>query len=204
MSPEFFGGLSAAIIALSAIPYGLRAWQRKTEPNVISWVLWTGIGLAMFLTYYGAGANIESMAPLVFGFVNPLIIAAIAWIRIREREPLSAFEWAAVVFGTAAIIGWYRLQGTPEHVAYALLLAIVADACAAVPTLLFVWKHPMKDRPGAWMMFAAAQLIMLLSIADWTWSSYLLPIYLFLGAAFISLPMIFVRLRSKTPLRDWI
>lgn len=204
MNPEFYGGLSAAIVAISAIPYGLRAWQRKTRPNVVSWGLWTGIGLAMLLTYHGAGANIESMAPVVFGFVNPLIIVAIAWIRSRTREPLNRLERAALVFGALSIVGWYVFQGNAEHMAYALLLAILADACAAVPTLVFVWRSPMEDRPGAWMMFSVAQLVMLLSITDWTWSSYVLPIYMFLGSAFIAIPMVRARVRNKTPLRDWI
>jgi len=203
MSPEFFGGLSAALVALSAVPYIYSAWHRRIQPNVVSWSLWAGIGLALLLTYHGAGANIESIAPVVLGFINPVIIASIALWRSGTRKPLAPTEWGALVFGSLAVLGWYLLQGNPEHVAYALLLAIAADICAAIPTLVFVWRNPMGDRPGAWMMFTTAQLVMLMSITDWSWSSYVLPIYMCIGGTCIWFPLLKARIQKRIPLREW-
>ncbi|MEK7209134.1 MAG: hypothetical protein AAB677_02655, partial [Patescibacteria group bacterium] len=76
MSAETIGLTSGLLVVASVIPYSIRTYQGKVQPNLTSWSLWTLIGLALLLTYKSSGAE-ANVWPAVFGFTNPLLITII-------------------------------------------------------------------------------------------------------------------------------
>lgn len=202
MTHEMFGMLSGTIVIVSIIPYTIRTYQRKITPNPASWSLWTLIGLTLLLTYKSSGAE-ANVWPAVFGFTNPLLITLILIKRHSEWEKLNRVEQACLVLGLVSLGLWAWLQGNKELVQYALYLSIAADACAAIPTVYFVWTQPDKERPFAWGLFSIGYGLAVFAITEHTFANYVLPIYMCLGSASITLPLILYRLRNNAPLREW-
>jgi hypothetical protein len=204
VNAELFGILSGSLVALSALPYGWRAWQKEIKPNITTWFLWSIIGLTLLLTYRDSGAG-SNLWPAVFGFINPCIIAAIAIIKRGEWEPLTLWEKASGIGCLISLALWYVVKDSKELAQYALYLSILADLCAAMPTILFVWKKPHEDRPGAWAIFAVAYGLAIFAITEHTFANYALPVYMFLGALFgITLPLARYRLKQGAPILQWI
>lgn len=200
---QLIGMISGGLVALSAVPYGISAYKKRIKPNITSWSLWSVIGFALLVTYKDSGAE-ANVWPAVFGFVNPCIISIIALLRRGTMEPLAFWEKLSVVGCIASLGLWLAVHGNKEYAQYALFLAIAADLCAAVPTIIFVWANPDQDRPGPWGMFAVAYAMGMFAISEHTLANYILPVYMASGACTIVLPLVLYRIKKGTPIREWI
>ncbi|MEX0649404.1 MAG: hypothetical protein WD200_00190 [Candidatus Andersenbacteria bacterium] len=203
MSPKTIGMVSGLLVIASVIPYSIRVWQNKIHPNPTSWSLWTLIGLSLLLTYKSSGAT-DSVWPSVFGFTNPLLITLILTTRRERWRRFDRVEKACLALGLISLGAWLLVHDNDDLTQYALYLAIVADGCAVLPTIKFVWNEPEKERPLAWCCFGTGYGLAVFAITDHTFSNYVLPIYMFCGAWCVAIPLIVYRLRSKSPLSEWI
>jgi len=199
---EAAGVLSGAVVFLSVVPYAIRTYQGKIEPVPTTWFLWTLIGLAVLLTYRSSGAQ-ANVWPAVFGFINPTIIMALsAWRRGRWRAPTIP-ERFCLFIGVASLAMWTLVRRDANLAQYALYVALVADICAAIPTILFVWKQPDRDRPLAWVMFAVGYFVAMFAIPQNTFANWVVPVYMTLVALVVAFPLALHRLRRRMPLKQW-
>lgn len=199
---ELIGLVSGILVIVSIIPYALRTYQGKIHPNLTSFALWSLIGLAILLTYKSSGAK-ANVWPAVFSFTNPILIT---FLVIRQRGRLTRFgtlEIICLVIGLISLGLWVIARGNVELSRYALYFAISADACAGIPTAAFVWKHPDRDRPFAWVLFAIGYALAFFSIAERTFANYILPAYMCSGSLCIAAPLILYRWKKKIPLSEW-
>ena len=202
-SKETIGLISGILVVVSAIPYALRTWQGKICPNITSWGLWSVIGLALLLTYRSSGAE-SNIWPAVFGFINPVLITILAIVKRGEKTRFNGLEWTCIVICFVSLGMWVLMHDNKLMVQYALYVAIIADSCAAIPTIIFVLKHPEQDRPFPWGMFAVAYILTLFAVPEHTVSNYILPIYMFLGSGIITLQLVRFRLKNRIPISQWI
>lgn len=192
------------IVFFSAIPYVIRVWQGVVKPNPASWLLWAFIGWTLYITYVSSGAK-ESSWAMLQAAINPTLIAILVFW--RQKSVLKRFEKlenVCLVVGFSALIAWLVTRDNPSTAQYALLLAILADGCASIPTLVHHWRYPDDDRPFAWAMFGLAFVAGLLAIREPTLSNYILPSYFVLGSILITTPLVAYRLKRKIPLSEWI
>lgn len=203
MDKELVGLVSGILVAGSSAPYILRVWQGKTSPNLVSWALWSMIGLSLLLTYRSSGAE-ANVWPAVFSFINPTVIATLLILRKVEKKFPNRTEWLCASISTSSLVGWWYLRVDLELVQYALYLAIVADVFAAWPTISLVWRDPTSDRPFAWSMFAFAYGLAMFSIPENTVANWALPVWMVSAATFISVPLISYRVKNKIPITEWI
>lgn len=203
MSREIIGLVSGLLVVVSVVPYGIRTYQGKVQPNLTSWSLWTLIGFVLLLTYKSSGAE-ANVWPAVFGFTNPLLITILVLWRRGEWTKPNRVEIACLVFSLLSFGLWLRVRENKEMAQYALYLAIVADLFAAIPTIVFVWTQPNGDRPFAWAFFAVGYGLAIFAITEQTFVNYILPLYMFFGALSIAFPLALYRWRQKALLSEWM
>lgn len=203
MNTETIGLVSGALVIISIVPYSIRTYQGKIHPNLTSWTLWSFIGFVLLLTYKSSGAE-ANIWPAVFGFVNPLLITVLI---LRERggwtKP-NRIEVICLVFCLLSLGLWLGVRDDRELSQYALYVAIVADACAGIPTIIFVWKQPESDRPFAWAFFSVGYGMAIFAITEHTFANYALPLYMFIAALSVTLPLALHRWRHKVQMSEWI
>ncbi len=200
---EIIGKVSGLIVLGSVIPYSIRIYQRKTNPNLMSWAIWSFVGFAILLTYESSGAK-DNIWPVIFGFFNPLLVTILILWRGRKREKPNQMELSCIGIATVSIIFWFFVQNSKELSQYANYIAITADACAAIPTILYYFKKPHEDRPFAWVMYAIGYGLAIFAVTEPTIANYALLLYMFFGALFISMPLIFYRVKNKISLKEYI
>ncbi|MBI2109016.1 MAG: hypothetical protein HYT93_02425 [Parcubacteria group bacterium] len=203
MTPDQIGILSGTLVVVSAIPYAYRTWQGKIKPSVTSWSLWTLIGFLLLVTYASSGAE-DNIWPAVFGFTNPLLIAVLAAIKKGEWTKLTKAEQCCVSACVGSLLLWVAVKESRELAQFALYLAILADACAAIPTIIFIRKNPQDDRPFMWVLFGVGYSIAMFAVTENTFANYFLPAYMLALASFVSIPLFVYRIKNKIPLREWI
>ena len=203
MNAQTIGLLSGGLVFLSIIPYAIRTYERKIHPVPTSWSLWTLIGLAVLLTYRSAGAHANAW-PAVFGFANPAFIMILSiWRHEKWKKPNLA-EWLCFLFGVVSLVMWLFLHQSRELSQYALLVAIVADVCAAVPTIRFVWRQPDRDRPFPWLLFGFGYFLAVFAAPDNTFANWAVPLYMTAITFTVALPLVLYRFRRDIPLREWV
>ena len=187
---------------LSVIPYMIRIYQRKIQINLVSFSVWSLIGLALLLTYRDSGAG-SNVWPAVFGFINPTLITILAVWR-GEKRKTEKWEIVCGIVGIISLMWWGFVRNEASQVQSALYLAILADAGAGAPTVGLLWKNPEKDRPFMWSTFGIGYGLAIFAITDHTFANYALPVYMFIGANFIAGILFVYRIRNRIPLREWI
>ena len=203
MNTDTIGLISGILVAIPVIPYGIRTYQGKIEPNLTTWSLWSLIGAALLFTYDSSGAE-ANVWPAVSGFLNPVVITLLLLRWRGEWKKPNKMEITCLMIGITALGLWFAVRESKEWSQYALYLAILADLCAAIPTIGFVWTHPEKDRPFAWAFFAVGYGLAAFAITEHTFANYILPIYMFVGALTITFPLARYRWRQKAPLMEWV
>ena len=200
---ELFGRISGFLVFISVLPYAWRIYQRKTTPNLMTWVIWSFLGLALLLTYKSQGAG-ENIWPAIFGFTNPVIVTICILWRADFSKKISFIDIACFVIAGISFTIWLFVKENKIYSAYANYVAIFADFCAVIPSLLYYWKSPQNDRPLAWVLFGIGYGIGILAIKDGKVSDYVLPIYMSVMTIIIAVPLILYRIRMSSPLKEWI
>lgn len=205
LNTELFGYISGILVIASIIPYSIRTFQGKIHPELTSWLLWSIIGLALLLTYESSGAQ-DNIWPAVFGFTNPLLITILILARQkgRFRKITEKTDFCCLIAGLISLLMWAFMRKDPNLVQYALYIAIIADAFAAIPTIIFLWNSPGEDRPLAWGCFSIGYGLAIFAISEHTVANYALPLYMFAGSMSVTTILLVFRVKKHIPLKEWI
>jgi hypothetical protein len=202
-SPEKFFGVVSALVVLASYPiYGIRVWQRKIVPNISSWIIFTIIAVALFLTYRSSGAKENgwtTLGPLV-GTTSILIIAL---SRSKERKMVRT-DRVCLIIGSLTIVAWFLTKQDRNLVQYALYLGIMADFIGIVPSAIFLKKHPEKDRPAMWMIFSFGYFLSMFAITEHTFANWSLPVFMTFAPALVWVSLVKYRIKNKIPVKEWI
>ena len=202
MSAQSIGAWSAGLVFLSIVPYAIRTYEGKIQPVPTTWSLWSLIGLAVLLTYRSSGAE-ANVWPAIFGFANPTLITILSvWRGSKWKKP-RLFERFCFLFGVVSLAMWMLMRRDPNLAQYALYVAIAADICAAIPTIIFVWSEPDRDRPLAWVIFAIGYFLAVFAIPQNTLANWIVPLYMTLVALLVAFPLALHRLRRRVPVKHW-
>ncbi len=199
---ETIGWISGLLVIVSVIPYAIRVYRREIPANLVSWSIWSVIGLALLLTYKSSGAK-DNLWPTIFGFTNPCLITILAYWRGEKKRP-DRLEIACVIIATLSIIGWGFVRDNPHLAQYALYLAMIADLCAGTPIGLAAWEKPTEDRPFMWFFFGLGYGLTIFAIKEHTLANDLLPSYMFIMCTIVSLPLIRYRWQKRLPIQEWV
>jgi hypothetical protein len=181
LTKEQIGIISGLFVVVGFIPYLIRVLQGKiTHNSLTSWFLWGAIGFALLTTYDATGAK-SNIWPAWGVFLDPTIIAIILIAkRNGKMGKLSMIDWVCILLCLTSLVGlcWFKVNAkdSRELAAYALYLAILADACAAVPIIIEAWNDPLHDRPFAWLMLVTGYFIDLFALPNSNFESYILPV----------------------------
>ena len=172
--------LSAALGVLGSIRYAVATLQGRARPNLVSWSLWAMAPLIAFFAQLDAGVGRPAALTLASG-VGPLVVVVSAVLSSHGRARLGPFDGACGVLALAALGVWVGLGEAP----LAVLVAVAADAIAAVPTVIKAWREPASENVGFYALVGTGAAITLLTIrsaepASWAFAAYVLVLCLVL------------------------
>ena len=194
------GLLAQFILAISILPYIISIFRGTVKPNKISWFIWSIIGFAFWIITPSTADEVTKMLTIIF-MVNPTIIFILTLFKGENIKP-DNLEKFSLVIGLSAIIIWYIFKD--DSGILPISIAILADFCALIPTLRFVFKSPNEETPLAWIFFFLGSLIAVLAIEDHSPESLLLPAYMVIGSFLVVFPLVRYRIKMKIPIKKWI
>jgi len=169
--------LGAVIAGVGTALYLRDTLKGVTQPNRVTWLLWSAAPLLAFAVEVREGVGLRSLMTFVVGF-SPLLIFLASFY---NRASFWRIGWLDYLCGAVSVAGLGVWLAT-RHGTVAIVASIVADALAAAPTLLKSWKQPESETAAVYYGSTANAVITLLTIRTWTTAVDAFPIYI----AFIS------------------
>lgn len=194
------GAIAQFILAISILPYIISIFRGTVKPNRISWFIWSIIGFAFWLITPSSADEVTKMLTVIF-MVNPTIIFILTLFKGENIKPDNLEKFSLIV-GLSSIIIWYIFKD--DSGLFPITIAIIADFCALIPTLRFVFSSPDEETPLAWIFFFLGSLIAVIAIQDHSLESMLLPVYMTIGSFLVVFPLVHYRIKMKIPIKNWI
>jgi hypothetical protein len=170
-----FAILAALIILMGNGAYAVDTVRGKTQPNRVSWMLWALAPMIAFAAEVAQGVGLNAV----------LTLAALAsFLDPKAYARVTSFDVGCGVLSLAALGAW-AVTGRGN---VAILLSVLADFLAAIPTIRKAYLYPHTEHAVAFVAGVAGAAITLLTIApeDWGFASVAFPAYILVDSALIA------------------
>ncbi|OGN28092.1 MAG: hypothetical protein A3A33_04100 [Candidatus Yanofskybacteria bacterium RIFCSPLOWO2_01_FULL_49_25] len=169
--------LSACITVVGSSIYIRDTLRGTTKPNRVTWSMWA---LAPILgTVVALSAHADPWATsrtFLAGFL-PLVVFIVSFFNPRAYWKLTFFDLACGFISLIAIILWLTINSSGA----ALLLLVIADAFACIPTIRKAWHHPETETGTVWLIGIVAVLLVFPSIPVWNIENSAFQIYILIA-----------------------
>ena len=168
-----FVWLGALLSIGGAIRYAVLTLRGRTRPNRVTWALWALAPAIGFLAQLDEGVGLPAVLTLSIG-VGPAVVLASSFANPAAYWRVGRFDLACGAVSLAALVVWVGLDAAGP----AVLVAVLADAVAAVPTVRKAWTHPETEHPVAFALGGVNGLVALLTIDRWEPVAWAFPAYI--------------------------
>ena len=180
---ENFVFLAFAIAMIGAVIYIRDILRGRVRPNIVTWSLWATAPLLAFAAQISEGAGLRSVHTFSTAF-GPLLIIIAALIR---RNAFAKIKQSDYLFGALAVTGLILWQITGNGLV-AIGFAIAADAFAALPTVLKLYKEPETENGWIFGFGIVAAIITLLTVSNWRFEEYGFTVYILIITTIMFMP----------------
>lgn len=166
--------LFGAVIGLLGASFYIKdTLAGKTKPNRVTWLLWSIAPLIGTAAALADGVRWAVLPVFIAGFA-PFLVFLASFANSKAYWKLSPFDYWCGFFSLFALILWW-LSKEP---AIAILLAIISDGLAALPTIIKSWHHPHTESSIVFSTGLINSFTSFTVITAWTFSEYAFPAYL--------------------------
>jgi len=165
-----FGTVIGAIGSLS---YLIKTVKGKVKPNRVSFLLWSVAPFIAFAAQIKQGVGLESLMTFSTGFL-PLTVFIASFVNKNAEWKLTRFDLICGVLSVAGLILW--LVTSVGNIA--ITFSILADAFAAVPTIIKAYKHPDTEMAWPWIATVFGVILTLLTLRQLTFANSGFIIYI--------------------------
>jgi hypothetical protein len=171
--------------------YLISTLRGKAKPNIVSWSLWSLTALIAFAAQICKGGGSEALVTLAIAS-GPLAVIAVAVLKGAQSLKLTRLDVWCLSLAIAGIILWIRTKDP----LLALLMSIVADILASIPTVVKSYLTPQTESAAAYSLSIISMIVTLLTVRQWNVMSWAFPLYiLIINLTFVTLIMLPKRLR---------
>ena len=153
---------AVALNMAGSLRYAVATLKGRVRPNLVTWSLWACAPLIGFFAQLDSGVGLPSLLTLSAG-LGPLVVTVAGLVTKHARAHLGPFD---VVCGAVALLAlgvWLGLGEAP----LAVLVAVLADGTAALPTLCKAWRDPWSEDLVFYMIVAIGATVTLLTVTSW-------------------------------------
>lgn len=186
------GAAAAAVNGIGFWIYARRIRAGEIEPNGTSWTMRAYGAAALFVIWTGVGVPWPLMLHSAVSGVAALAIAAYALVRGGLLRP-ERQDYALLACDVALLVGYLALARSGAHVSMAaavLAITSVRKLAPYWPILRTTFQRPRRERPAAWMVWAAGYALLWLAAAD----AGLAPVYQAYAALMVAIHLSLARL----------
>jgi hypothetical protein len=181
MLDERFVYVTLVLNLIGSIHYIGKILSGQVRPNRASWLLWAIAPAVVFVAELDQGVGLRTV--MTFGIaLGPLLVVIASYTTKAAYWKLGALDWMCGGMSGLALALW----AITESAAVAIILSIVSDALAAIPTIRKAVNHPHTENPLFFVCVSLGGALTLLTIQRWTFADWAFPVYIFLFPGFLA------------------
>lgn len=184
-------GIGAGVLQVSSIiPYIRDIIRGDARPNIVSFALWTTIQVIAIAAQISAGAS-WSLA-LLFATTFNTTLVVILCLRGYGYKKYGLVDKACLGLAVLTLVLWQ----ITNNAVLALVLAVVTDLIASLPTIVKTYKDPFSETVLPWFMIVIAAAMGAASTTIFNVANLIYPLYMFAMNSTITGLTFFGRQRS--------
>jgi hypothetical protein len=165
--------LGASMSVLGTVAYLRDTLLGTTQPNRVTWLLWALAPLLAFAVEIGSGVGLRALPTFMFGLM-PLLVFIASFHNPAAVWKIGRLDYVCGALSLGGTVGWLVTRSGTAGI----VVAIVADFLAAVPTLRKSWTHPESETLIAYFGAMANSTLLLLTVVKWTIAVVAFPLYI--------------------------
>ena len=175
MIDQNFVIVGAIIAAVGSLSYLIDTLKGRVKPNRVSFLLWSLAPLIAFFAEVKQGVGIQALMTFIVGFL-PLTIFIASFVNKKAVWNLTGFDLMCGALSIVGLVLWYITKSGD----IAIIFSILADALAAMPTVVKSFNYP--ETESAWPYFAStiSAILTLLTVKVWNLANIGFPLYIVL------------------------
>jgi hypothetical protein len=165
--------IGTLIGAAGSAVYLVKTVQGKVKPNRVSFLLWSVIPFIAFFAQLDQGVGLESLMTFSTGFL-PFTVFVASFTNKDAKWKLSWFDYLCGILSLVGLVLWMITRVGNV----AIFFSIIADALAAIPTLVKAYKYPDTEIAWPWISTVIGVILTLLTISTFTFANSGFIIYI--------------------------
>ncbi|CAB4824511.1 unannotated protein [freshwater metagenome] len=155
--------LGVVIALIGELAYARDTLRGTTQPNRVTWVLWSVAPLLAFVAELRQGVGLQSLMTFMMGF-GPLIVLTASFMNKRSVWKIGPFDIACGMASVAGLGVWV----VSSNNTVALVSFMIADGLACLPTLVKSYSTPSSESANAYLSSLVCALLTLATVKVWT------------------------------------
>jgi hypothetical protein len=183
MDKDDWGALAILLTFVAYLPYIVSIRRGTTRPHVFSWVIWSATTFIVFLAQLaddgGAGAWSIGVSGVITAYVAFLSYVA------RGDTRVTRTDWVFFAVAMSSLPVWYVV----DDPLWAVVILTSVDCLGFGPTFRKAYSHPHDEQLTFYALFAARNVLTLVALEHYSWTTTLFPIltglacFVFVGLA---------------------
>jgi len=165
--------IGALIGAVGSVAYLVDTVRGKVKPNRVSFLLWSIAPLIAFAAQIEQGVGLESLMTFSTGFL-PLTTFIASFVNKKAEWKITKFDIGCGVLSILGLILWLVTKVGN----LAITFSILADALAAIPTLVKAYRYPDTELAWPWIATVFGVILTLLTLNRLTFANSGFIIYI--------------------------
>jgi hypothetical protein len=166
MLHSYFVIVGILIGAAGAVAYLVDTVKGRVKPNRVSFLLWSVVPFIAFFAQIKQGVGLEALMTFSTGFL-PLTVFIASFFNKKAVWKLTLFDVMCGILSLAGLVLWMITKVGNV----AIFFSIVADALAAVPTVVKAYKYPDTEIAWPWIATVFGVILTLLTIPKFTFAN---------------------------------
>jgi hypothetical protein len=152
--------------AAGSVAYLVDTVKGKVKPNRVSFLLWSIVPFIAFFAQIEQGVGLEALMTFSTGFL-PLTVFIASFFNKQAEWKLTRFDMLCGILSLMGLVLWMITKVGNV----AIFFSIVADALAAIPTIVKAYKRPDTELAWPWMATVVGVLLTLLTLSTFTFAN---------------------------------
>ncbi len=166
--------LSGLMGVVGISTYIFHTIKGTTKPNRVTWLMWAIAPILGAIVAFYSHGDIWSLSRVFLAGFLPLLVFIASFVNPQSYWKLGTFDMLCGLFSIVALVLWL-FTGSSD---FAIILLVVADVFASLPTLQKAWKNPETETSVSYLFSAIGILIALPAIPSWTIANAAFQTYL--------------------------